>query len=178
MLDRIHYWDSFLNESDYPKILEEIEKSHWEFKAGEHPDTSIKEPLRTFWYKELQQSTYIEELFKTKVENYLGKKIESFRLYLNGQAHSQSAWTHTDVPDGIEGEWGSVVCYIHTDWRPVYGGHLIFLDQSETEVLNSFFPKFNSAVLFNSKLKHCALEPTVYCKTQRLSIAYKFKVVE
>jgi hypothetical protein len=177
MLDRIHYWDSFLSENDLPKVWDEIEKSNWEFKAGEHADPSIKEPLRTFWYKELKQSEFIESLFKNKIEEYMGKKIESQRLYLNGQAHSQTAWVHTDVPNVMEGEYGSVVYYIHSDWRPVYGGHLIFLDDSETEVTNSFFPKYNSALMFNSKMKHCALEPTVYCRTQRLSIAYKFKVI-
>lgn len=177
MLDRIHYWDSFISESDYPKLWDEIEKSKWVFMAGEHPDRSITEPLRTFWYKELIESDYIENIFKTKVQDYIGKEIETHRLYLNGQAHSQTAWTHTDVPKETEGEFGSVVCYIHQGWRPVYGGHLIFLDDSETEVTNSFFPKFNSALLFNSKMKHCALEPTVYCTTQRLSIAYKFKVL-
>lgn len=177
MLDRIHYWDSFISDSDYPKLWDEIQKYNWDFKAGEHANKSIRDPLRTFWYKELSQSEFIENLFKTKIEEYMGKKIETDRLYLNGQAHGQSAWAHYDIPPEVEGEYGSVVCYIHHGWRPVYGGHLIFMDDSETEVTNSFFPKFNSALLFNSKMKHCALEPTVYCTTQRLSIAYKFKVL-
>lgn len=176
MLDSIHYWDSFLTEDELSKLFDEMERSKWEFVAGERADL-VQEPLRTFWYKDLITSEFIENLFRTKVEQYIGKEVESLRLYLNGQSHGQTAWTHSDVSEKRVGEFGSIVCYVHTDWRPVYGGHLIFVDESETAVTHSVFPKFNSAVLFNSRLKHCALEPTVYCTKQRLSIAYKFKVV-
>ena len=120
----------------------------------------------------------VEPLFKNKVEKFLQKNIASDRLYANGQAHGQTAGIHRDMDPSDGDFWYSLVYYAHLNWKPQYGGHLIFVDDDEKEVTNSFFPKFNSAVMFKCKYKHMALEPTVYCKEQRMSVAYKFKVEE
>ena len=176
MINQIYYWDEYLSQHEYNSIENEFEKYNWVFTAGEDDEKYPK--VRTFWYKELIESTLIENIFKQKVEQLLNVKIETSRLYGNGQSTGQSAWPHVDVSDDIDGDWGSVVYYLHKNWKPIYGGHLIFLNNTWDSVTNSFFPKTNSAVLFDSKLDHCALEPTVYCQDMRISIAYKFKVLK
>ena len=42
----------------------------------------------------------------------------------------------------------------------------------------SILPELNKAVIFSSHLFHVGLEPTTHCKTQRVSIACKFKVLD
>jgi hypothetical protein len=176
MIDQIYYWDNFLTESEYPAVEQEFDKHKWTFSAGENKEQYPE--VRTFWHKELIDSKLIESIFREKTEQLLKVKVETDRLYGNGQATGQSAFIHVDVPEDNEGEWGSIVYYLHRAWKPQYGGHLIFVDPKWETVTNSFFPKSNSAILFNSKMNHCALEPTVYCQDMRISIAYKFKVIK
>ena len=98
------------------------------------------------------------------------KQIEVYRLYANGQSHGQCGQFHQDIP-GCD---YSLVYYLHEDWQPEYGGHLMIKNGDGIE---SYWPESNSAILFNSKLWHCPLEPTIYCRTQRLSIAFKFRIL-
>lgn len=172
----IYEIDSLLTPDEYYNTYDEFQKYSWVFHAGETiPNTAT----RTFWQKPLKDGEYIANLFKLKIETILSAKIEIGRIYGNGQAHGQSAWVHTDDCKD-DAECGSLVYYLTPDWKPYYGGHLIFVDSVEdpVEVLKSVFPKTNSAVIFNSKMPHMALEPTVYCIQQRESIAVKFKVLK
>ena len=177
MLDygQVYEIDSLLTADEYNNVCSEFKKYQWFFRAGEL-DSGV--PVRTFWQKPLEKSEYILNLFKNKIQNILGVEIEIGRIYGNGQAHGQSAWVHTDDSKEDGSVYGSLVYYITPEWKPYYGGHLIFVDSVDNplEVLKSVFPKTNSAIMFNSKMPHMALEPTVYCLQQRESIAVKFRI--
>ncbi|CAB4170277.1 2OG-Fe(II) oxygenase superfamily [uncultured Caudovirales phage] len=170
LMDKLYIIDEFLTEEEFDKILHDIELYQWKFSMRENDDA------RVTWIKELVGYEYLTNLMKTKIEILIGKEILSDRLYCNGQAHGQTAYAHRDVADDDYNLWGSCVFFIHKNWKPMYGGHLIFIDGDE--VIESIFPKTNRAVVFNSKIEHCGLEPTVFCKEQRMSIAYKFLIKE
>jgi hypothetical protein len=174
---QVYEIDSFLSIDEYRIVYDEFQIYQWHFRAGEM-DSNSPVPIRTFWQKPLESSEYIVELFKNKIQNILNVKIDIGRVYGNGQAHGQSAWVHTDDSQNDGNIYGSLVYYLTPNWKPYYGGHLIFVDSVENpiEVLKSVFPKSNSAVMFNSTMPHMALEPSVYCLEQRESIAVKFKV--
>jgi hypothetical protein len=179
MLDygQIYEVDSFLTEDELEQTEQEFSQSGWELQGGElNLRNTHKIPVRTFWYKQLNAGGYIETLLKQKVETILNCKIEPIRIYGNGQTHSQTAWVHTDDSTNDGERYGSLVYYLHKNWYPHLGGHLIFVEGAE--VVKSVFPKSNSAVIFNATMNHCALEPTVYCLDMRTSIALKFKVIE
>ena len=178
---KISHWDSFLSKEEYDFVWEEFEKYNWEFTAGEH-HKDIPIPLRTFWFKDLIESK-IEPIFKNKIEEFLGLKIRTNRIYGNGQATGQDAFVHRDQEilgnemDNLQ--YGTVVYYLHKAWLPHYGGNLIFVEEKESDdhipkVIASIFPHTNSAVLFNSKIQHMAFSPSVYCTKMRISIGYKF----
>jgi Rps23 Pro-64 3,4-dihydroxylase Tpa1-like proline 4-hydroxylase len=172
MIDQIYYWDEFLTLEEYEKVATEFNDSVWEFKgmSKDSPES------RMIWYKEMEGCAYTRSLFKQKIESFTGKKIITERLYANGQAHGQCGNIHKDVPDEQKtGHYGTIVYYIHPEWKPIYGGNLFFTNEEETAVTGTFFPKTNSALMFDSRMKHCALEPTVYCTEQRISLAMKFK---
>jgi len=176
---KIYEVDSFLTEEEIIRVDEEYRKYGWQLCGGEH-DFVFDVPLRVFSHKPLAQNEYLVNLFKSKVENVLKCEIIAGRLYANAQAHGQSAWVHTDDSEDDGGEYGSMVYYIHKNWIPQFGGHLIFVDDEKDpkNVIKSIFPKSNSVVIFHSELAHMALEPTVYCKGHRESIAFKFKVLK
>jgi Rps23 Pro-64 3,4-dihydroxylase Tpa1-like proline 4-hydroxylase len=167
--------DNFLSNTEYEKVWKEFHIFKWEMdQVGTTEEDQTFQ--RQFWYKELLESEYIHNLFKLKVEHLLNARVVTDRLYGNGQAHGQCAQIHQDQYTDTPGNYKSLVYYLHRNWIPQYGGHLIFVDGDK--VTNSIFPDTNSCVLFDSKLFHMALEPSVYCTRQRVSIAYKFKVEE
>ena len=179
----ISHWDNFLLKEEYDFVWEEFEKFKWEHIAGENPEnvflSSIQ--LRTFWFKDLIESK-IEPLFKNKIETFLNCKIESKRLYGNGQTTSQDAFVHRDQEPKADDTvvYGTLVYYLHKSWMPHFGGNLIFVEESKKgivpKVTASIFPATNSAVLFNSYLQHMAFAPSVYCSDMRTSIGYKFSI--
>lgn len=158
---------NFFNNEEISIINKEFKHFHWELTGwSDSPNEKL------FWFKDLISSEYITDLFKNKAEIILGKNIKTFRIYGNGQAHGQCGKFHKDSP----GCKYTIVYYLHKDWKPEYGGHLI-LKGDNNEYIDSIWPETNSAVLFESDIYHCALEPTIHCKTQRVSIAYKFNVL-
>jgi hypothetical protein len=175
-IDQIYYWDDLLTQEDYVSAWFEVQQFQWQLDGfSDRPFDSVQ---RTFWFKQLEGAGWLRSLLKRKVEQILNQKITTLRLYANGQSHSQSGWIHRDQDLNEKGNFGTLVYFIHPEWKPIYGGHLILIDETETKVTNSFFPKTNSAVLFDSKLNHMGLEPSVYCTAQRISVALKFKLTE
>ena len=165
-MENIIAWKNFLNQEEKEIIESESKKYQWNLEGS-----SQNTPLtRMFWFKNLIGSTKTKELFKSKMESYLNKSIEVDRIYANGQAHGQCGMFHQDIP-GCD---YSLVYYLHEDWQPEYGGHLMIKINNTIE---SYWPESNSAILFKSDLWHCPLEPTIYCRTQRLSITFKFRIL-
>ena len=110
-------------------------------------------------------------LFTKKISKSIKYDIVIDRLYANGQAHGQCGYWHSDVAPG------SINCFslvfFLKEWKPEYGGHLLIKDPN----LHSIIPEYNKAVLFDSTYDHLGMEPTIHCKTQRESIACKFRVI-
>ncbi len=52
--------------------------------------------------------------------------------------------THNDAGNGRV----AFVLHLTKDWKPQYGGHLHFLDNSRTKIIETFTPTFNSLMIF------------------------------
>ncbi len=52
--------------------------------------------------------------------------------------------THNDAGNGRV----AFVLHLTKDWKPQYGGHLHFLDESRTKIVETFTPTFNSFMIF------------------------------
>lgn len=166
-MKKYEVFPNFFDKNEIFNIEQEFNKFYWEL-SGWSQDPNDK----LFWFKNLMDSFYITELFKNKVQNILGKKVETFRIYANGQSHGQCGNFHKDSP----GCTNTVVYYLHKNWKPEYGGHLV-LKEDNGDYIDSIWPETNSAIFFDSDIYHCALEPTIHCNSQRVSIAYKFNVL-
>jgi hypothetical protein len=169
-LNEIFVWKEYLNQEEIDIVKKENDLGNWVL-SGKSDDVYS----RMFWFKNLMNQKTLIEIFKNKVEYFLQKNIIVNRVYTNGQAHGQCGYFHQDQPDDIEGNFGSLVYYIHENYKPEWGGHLLVKKQDE---IVSILPEFNSAVLFNSKWWHAPLEPTIHCKSQRESIAFKFQILD
>lgn len=172
---KVNQYKDFLTEEEHKELMYNFRGPSWDIGAGELGLRNQGVPVRSFLYKELINNTYIRNLITSKIENLIGSKVEIVRMYGNAQAHSQCGFIHND--DSTDATHGSLVYYPDVNWMPLHGGHLIFVDETEREVLHSIFPTGNSAVLFNSKMLHAALDPSPWCLDHRTSIATKFKVL-
>jgi hypothetical protein len=158
--------DNFFNAQELDTLYEEVGKGQWNIGAQSLEMSGNP----AFWYKNISSIDALK-LFTNKIESGINRKIVIDRLYVNGQAHGQCGFWHTDV------EPGSINCftvvYFNKKWLPEYGGHLLI----RTLPITSVIPEYNKAVLFDSTLEHMGLEPTIHCKTQRESVACKFRVL-
>ena len=169
-LNDIYLWKNYFTENELNIIKNETALGSWELTGYSDEIHS-----RLFWFKDLINQKNLIDIFQSKLEKFLQKSITVSRIYANGQAHGQCGYFHQDQPDDIEGNFGSLVYYIHENYKPEWGGHLLVKKQDE---IVSILPEFNSAVLFNSKWWHAPLEPTIHCKSQRESIAFKFQILD
>jgi hypothetical protein len=158
--------NNFFTDEDLDLLTSEIEKGSWVL-SGNSIELSNNP---TFWYKNIID-TNISNLFLNTIQGDIKHNINIRRLYVNGQAHGQCGYWHTDVNPGSINCF--TVVYFNKKWLPEYGGHLLI----RTSPITSIIPEYNKAVLFDSTLEHMGLEPTMHCKTQRESIACKFTVI-
>lgn len=167
--------DDFLKEEEMVMIQKEVESIDWQFKGSTYemdtlgPDVQSKNGIR-FWYKELID-TNTSLILKERLGQGFNFDILVNKIYMNGQAHSQSGYWHVDSLTNETNEFTLV--YFLKKWLPEYGGHLMI--KTNNDVI-SYLPKQNRAIIFDSRLLHMGLEPSRHCRTQRESIALKFKI--
>lgn len=179
-INTIYKAENFLNEAELQGFRHFIEHYVWELN-GITDDTPTS---RTFWIKDLWGDKWgkclpIEETFKTKIELLFNIKIATERMYLNGQAHGQCGTLHTDILDtqNDDGDdYVTLVYYCNENWNVEYGGFTLVVDANNNK--NIIYPEPNSIVLFNSRFPHMGFEPSIHCKTQRVTMAHKFKVIK
>lgn len=176
-VNQVYKCDNFLNETEVDGFDHFCDHYVWEFNGHSYAKDKL------FWKKDLWASKWgrciqIEETFKNKIENIFNIKIETERLYLNGQAHGQCGSIHSDLLEDSDPDcnYMTAVYYVNKQWSPELGGFTVIVDNSDN--IHIVYPKPNSIVIFNSGFAHVGLEPTMHCKDQRVTLAHKFKVLK
>lgn len=161
----------FLTKKEMDFLNLECKKGNWTFDAISEEVMSPLSAKPVFWHKNIFL-TKATDLFYDKIKNGIKRNIIIDRLYVNGQARGQSGWWHVDaLPPALN---CFTIVYFLQEWKPEFGGHLVI----KTDPISSILPEYNKAVLFNSTLEHMGMEPTIYCNSQRESIACKFRIVD
>lgn len=127
-----------------------------------------------FWSKRPYDSVICKDIFKLRIEVATKLKVEILRVHVNGQTHSQCGNWHTDEGNHKSSDVAFTLVYFPNEWQPEYGGHLLVKLNNE---VHSILPEFNKGVIFRTTTDHLALEPSIYCKTMRESIACCFKIL-
>jgi hypothetical protein len=176
-IDKVYKVENFLNETELAGFHHYCGHYVWELEGYSHTTDKL------FWKKDLWGDTWgkcepMEETFKTKIETLFNIKIETERLYLNGQAHGQCGSIHSDLLEDSDPEcdYMTAVYYVNKTWSPELGGFTVIVDNLDN--MHIVYPKPNSMVIFNSGFAHVGLEPTIHCKDQRVTLAHKFKVLK
>jgi hypothetical protein len=168
---------NFFDEKELALLYKEINRGRWALngQSAIKGEKGYKEYNPLFWCNDIFY-TDAKILFTNKLSAGLNNEIQLKNLYVNGQAHGQCGDWHTDTLEENKDETNFfTLVYFYKEWLPEYGGHLLIKETNG--VVTSYLPEFNKGVLFNSTLEHIGLEPTAHCKTQRESIACKFKII-
>jgi Rps23 Pro-64 3,4-dihydroxylase Tpa1-like proline 4-hydroxylase len=179
-INEIYKIQNFLSVSEIKGLNHLSNHYPWTFDAV--TDHEKVNNFRLFWNKDFWQSSLgqckeIEQCFRIKLEDYFNIKLKTCRLYLNGQAHGQCGSVHKDVEEDTTPEkYITLIYYMNEIWKPEYGGFTVIEDN--TKHIHIVYPEPNSAVIFNSRLNHVGLEPTIHCTDQRVTLAHKMKILK
>lgn len=176
-INQIYKVDNFLTETELAGFDHFCSHYVWELNGFSHSVDKLFWK-KDFWESELGKCDPIEQTFKTKIETLFNIKIETERLYLNGQAHGQCGSIHSDLLEDSDPEcdYMTAVYYVNKAWSPELGGFTVIIDNADN--MHIVYPNPNSIVIFNSGFAHVGLEPTIHCKDQRVTLAHKFKVLK
>ena len=138
---------------------------------------------KTFWLKDLWLGKFgqcydIEQAFRNKLEVLLNVRLQTEKMYLNGQSHGQTGSLHSDLDETSDpnSKYITLVYYVNEEWNPEYGGFTVIVDKNQQ--LHTVYPEPNSVVIFDSSLPHAGLEPTSKYPGVRVTMAHKFRIVE
>jgi Rps23 Pro-64 3,4-dihydroxylase Tpa1-like proline 4-hydroxylase len=176
-INQIYKVENFLNETEIGGFDHLCSHYVWEMNGYSHTSDKL------FWKKDLWQSQWgqcegIEQTFRIKIEDLLGIKVQTERLYLNGQSHGQCGSMHSDLLEDSDpnSQYLTAVYYVNKQWSPEMGGFTVIIDKADQ--MHIVYPKPNSIVIFDSGLPHVGLEPTMHCKDQRVTLAHKMKILK
>lgn len=174
--NQIYKIENFLGETELNGFEHFCGNYVWELEGYSHTTDKL------FWKKDLWGSKCgycepIEQTFRTKIESSLGIKVQTEKLYLNGQAHGQCGSIHSDLLEDSDpnDQYITAVYYVNKHWSPEFGGFTVVIDKND--LMHIVYPKPNSIVIFDSGLSHVGLEPTMHCKDQRVTLAHKMKII-
>lgn len=174
---QVYKIDNLLTEKELEVFNKYEDHYVWELSNATY-DGGREFWVKDFWGDKWGKCDVIESGFRNKLEAIFQSKLETVQMYLNGQAHGQCGDMHSDWKP----EWDpafdyiTMVYYAHKEWKPEYGGFTCV--ETPDGTLHTAYPKPNSCIIFNSRFQHIGLEPTTHCKTQRVSLAHKFKVLK
>jgi hypothetical protein len=175
-INQVYKIDALLSEQEHKGFMYYEDHYVWEFVGFSHDNNSKIFWKKDFWGERFGACEAMESTFRTKVESTFNIKVKTEALYLNGQAHGQCGSIHCDVDESEEGNYMTLVYFPLLEWHPHWGGFTVVIDNNDN--MHAIYPKPNSAVIFNSRFSHVGLEPTSHCNKQRVSLAYKFKILE
>lgn len=166
--------NNFLTQQQIRELNNIADSASWKLNGCSTTDV---EGLPLFWNKSLE-GLNAHNLFLKKTREVLqleqGDGIIHRAIYLNGQSHGQCGWWHRDC-DPSDKYYRFSLIYFFSKWPPEYGGHLLVKDPS-TERVRSILPQYNMGVIIDATWQHLGMEPTIHCKTQRVSLAWKFDI--
>lgn len=97
------------------------------------------------------------------------------RCYANAMAYGMDGSVHTD---STEPNNYTAVYYPHERWSPNWGGETMFYNSDETRILGCFYPRPNSAVLFDGRIPHRANGVTRSYAGVRITLMFKTEKID
>lgn len=172
--DKVDVYDNIFSSWETREFFEFIQNSI--FKIDGRDDFAI--PLEMQMYSLFDEadlnSLGIQDnpKFRAIQEKYGVLDMQLKNLRVNVTTPAERNRIHTDM-DGI-----TILYYANLEWRPEWGGHTLFTDDLRDEFEGIVSYKPNRVVVFDGKVPHMILTPSVICPTFRLSLAFQYERIK
>ncbi len=180
-MNNIIIFDNVLMDIEMHQCTLKINEANWHFNASSKKTNPIS---TTFWYSNLEDDKFFTETLKQKIEKITNKKFKIDRVYANGQTFGQDGTYHKDN-DSNSPHIYTFCLYtnplVTEETAEHMGGDIVFKLTEENNMDNiiSIESHYNRAVFFPSNYLHKGMAYNRYCKSLRVSIAWKLtEIVE
>jgi Rps23 Pro-64 3,4-dihydroxylase Tpa1-like proline 4-hydroxylase len=164
---KLNIINNFLDSKDALTVNSKLlEGDRWSFSGRSNENS---EP--SFWYYEMFDLEILKNIFIAKIKENNIKINNVNAFYANGQSHGQCGNFHQDSKSQYD---FTLIYYANNVWNSNWGGATIF--KNNKNLITTIYPEFNKAVIFQSTIMHCGLEPTSLFNGLRMTVALKFSV--
>lgn len=160
---------NFLTVTEFDKVRSIIDGSRTWGQNG----TSL-EGTRKFGYLELMHEPYFSDYLVDKIRQVTELNLRLDRVYANGQVFGQDGSFHQD--SHLPNTFTFMIYTNKVDDLENWGGETQF--KFYDDQLTVFQPETNSALFFDSTIWHRGLGPSRRVDEMRVTVAWKFTLVE
>lgn len=178
----IFYLDNVARADTWVNVVNDTNSPVWEYGRATDPDED-KETAILFWEANMMRSHWCAEVLwfellaklsevAPQTVNYNFKVTD---VVCGGKTYGQDGSIHTDKDFEFneEGDGFMTVCFFpNEEWNPDWGGEFQFFND-EGDVIATYYPKPNTALVFDSNIPHRGLGPTRKCNKLRKCLTYK-----
>jgi Rps23 Pro-64 3,4-dihydroxylase Tpa1-like proline 4-hydroxylase len=168
--------NNFLPEDVFENLQEEIKDNNWSYIQSTESNTKIawafKKNIFSCGKKEIDSIEKLnhpliniikDNLYLKAKEHLNGLKIYPHTVYFNFHVGSERNLIHRDRFLYLENSKKSLtlLVYLNEVWMPEWHGATLFYNNACDEYIFGSLPKRNTAILFDSSIKH-SIEPFHY----------------
>jgi hypothetical protein len=168
--NRIQIVNNFLPPKIQLAILEILRKPGWNLGHLPAIEGDSTPPSKLWHMNNLERFTLFSEVIFKVICKRFQTRFKIKRIYANAQIACQKGDIHTDDGDL------TFLYYPLQEWRPEWGGSLMFYKGAEVAECVSYVP--NRAVMFPAKIIHGAEAPSKDYDGMRVSVAWKLLLPE
>ena len=165
----IRRYVNFLTVQEFDKLWSIIRESKTWTQEG-----VSREGTRKFGYLNLAHEPFLTEHLGEKIRRVTDANLRLDRVYANGQVFGQDGSFHQDSE--APNTFTFLVYMNKIDNVETWGGETQF--KFYDDQLITFQPETNSALLFDSTLWHRGLGPSRHVDDMRITIAWKFTLIQ
>tara|TARA_R100000781_G_scaffold94097_2_gene58524 strand:- start:294 stop:821 length:528 start_codon:yes stop_codon:yes gene_type:complete len=175
-LSKYFKYDNFLSDSLYNKIYKISRKINWQThpqldgKFSNHLthqiiDSKLKKPKLQEPYKQLVKT----------ISDRLKVKVFPHNMYFNLYQHGNECGIHQDR--STENKNITFILFLTDEWQADEHGETLLYDRTETEILFSCVSFSNTALIFDSGLKHGISPISRFCNKDRIILVLQLDIV-
>jgi len=177
----IFFLKNVLREDIFANVVNGLDQGFWKFGRKTFAE-GISEDDNVFWLHEFQYNRWQSVLFASILEKLnelapatIDYKFRQIDVYAGGKTFGLDGEIHTDKDfqfnqhgDGFM----TLLFFPNQEWNPEWGGEFQFFNE-EGQVLATYYPMPNTALVFDSNIPHRGLGPNRNCRLLRKYISYK-----
>lgn len=176
IMSKFFKYNNFLPKDLYVKLYKASRDINWEISPqldGKYSTHLTHQIIDTTIKKQKLKQPY-KELVKC-ISDKLQVKVFPHNMYYNIYQHGNECGIHTDRK--TENTNITFILYLTDDWKADWHGETVLYNNTETDVLCSSIPYPNTALIFDSGIKHGITPISRLCFTDRVILVLQLDIL-